>query len=77
MCELQVVKHSDPVGDAGVLNNRQNTFKFSFVHFFHNASQSAVYDLYARDTVHDVVYGINETVLSYGQTGSRKTFTMI
>lgn len=72
-----VVKHHDPAGESGILNNRQNTFKFSFDHVFHNAAQAAVYDLYARDTVHDVVYGINGAVLTYGQTGSGKTFTMI
>lgn len=72
-----VVKHNDPAGDTGILNNRQNTFKFSFDHVFHNASQGAVYDLYVRDTVHDVVYGINGAILSYGQTGSGKTFTMV
>lgn len=71
------VKHSDPEGESTILNNRQNTFKFRFDHVFHNASQSAVYDLYARDTVHDVVYGINGAILTYGQTGSGKTFTMV
>ncbi len=73
-----VVKHSDPEAEVStILNNRQNTFKFRFDHVFHNASHSAVYDLYARDTVHDVVYGINGAILSYGQTGSGKTFTMV
>jgi Cdc6-like AAA superfamily ATPase len=72
-----MVKHTDPNAETSVLNNRQNTFKFRFDHVFHNASQSAVYDLYARDTVHDVVYGINGAILTYGQTGSGKTFTMV
>jgi Tfp pilus assembly pilus retraction ATPase PilT len=44
---------------------------------FHNATQSAVYDLYVRDTVQGVVDGINGAVMSYGQTGSGKTFTMV
>jgi type II secretory ATPase GspE/PulE/Tfp pilus assembly ATPase PilB-like protein len=64
-----------PVG--GMLNNKQNTFKFKFDHVFHNATQSAVYDLYVRDTVQGVVDGINGAVMSYGQTGSGKTFTMV
>ena len=64
-----------PVG--GMLNNKQNSFKFKFDHVFHNASQSAVYDLYVRDTVQGVVDGINGAVMSYGQTGSGKTFTMV
>lgn len=71
-----LVKHAEPE-QPSVLNNKQNSFKFHFDHVFHNASQSAVYDLYARDTVHDVVDGINGAVMSYGQTGSGKTFTMV
>lgn len=62
---------------VGVLNNKQNTFKFKFDHVFHNSSQEAVYDLYARDTVLGVVDGINGAIMSYGQTGSGKTFTMV
>jgi kinesin family protein 6/9 len=72
-----VVKQTDPEAESTILNNRKNTFKFRFDHVFHNSSQSAVYDLYARDTVHDVVYGINGAILTYGQTGSGKTFTML
>ena len=60
-----------------MLNNKISSFKFKFDHVFHNASQSAVYDLYARDTVQGVVDGINGSVMSYGQTGSGKTFTMV
>lgn len=62
---------------AGMPNNKQNSFKFKFDHVFHNASQIAVYDLYARDTVLGVVEGINGSIMSYGQTGSGKTFTML
>ena len=72
-----LVKHSEPEVATTILNNRQNSFKFRFDHVFHNASQSSVYDLYARDTVHDVVDGINGAIMSYGQTGSGKTFTMV
>jgi hypothetical protein len=54
-----------------------SSFKFRFDHIFHNASQAAVYDLYARDTVLGVVDGINGAIMSYGQTGSGKTFTML
>lgn len=61
----------------GLLDNKQSNFKFKFDHVFHNVSQIAVYDLYARDTVQGVVDGINGAILSYGQTGSGKTFTMM
>jgi kinesin family protein 6/9 len=70
--------HKDqPKMPGGILDNKQSTFKFKFDHVFHNASQSQVYDLYARDTVQGVVDGINGAVMSYGQTGSGKTFTMV
>ncbi len=72
------VKHVGPESEAlSVLNNRQNTFAFKFDYVFHNASQAAVYDLYARDCVHGVVNGVNGSIMSYGQTGSGKTFTMV
>ena len=70
--------HSDaPQLPGGMLNNKQSQFKFKFDHVFHNNSQAAVYDLYARDTVQGVVDGINGAIMSYGQTGSGKTFTMV
>lgn len=62
---------------AGGPNNKQNLFKFRFDHVFHNASQTTVYDLFARDTVQGVVDGINGAIMSYGQTGSGKSFTVI
>ena len=66
----------DEVVTAGGPNNKQNLFKFRFDHVFHNASQTAVYDLFARDTVQGVVHGINGAIMSYGQTGSGKSFTV-
>ena len=44
---------------AGVLNNRTSNYKFKFDHVFHNATQSDIYELYARDTVNGVMDGIN------------------
>jgi len=72
---IDTAQNEEPV--AGMLNNKTSSFKFRFDHVFHNASQSQVYDLYARDTVQGVVDGINGAVMSYGQTGSGKTFTMM
>lgn len=72
------VKHMEPeTNPSAGPNNRQNAFSFKFDYVFHNATQAAVYDLYARDCVHGVSSGINGSILSYGQTGSGKTFTMI
>jgi kinesin family protein 6/9 len=76
--EQSIVEIHHPNENHGtLLNNKQNSFKFKFDHIFHNATQSAVYDMYARDTVQSVVDGINGAIMSYGQTGSGKTFTMV
>jgi Kinesin motor domain len=53
---------------AGGPNNKNNLFKFRFDHVFHNASQTAVYDLFARDTVQGVLDGTNGAIMAYGQT---------
>jgi len=57
--ELNTIEISTTSTDEtpGVLNNKRSNFKFKFDHVFHNASQSAVYDLYARDTVQGVIDG--------------------
>jgi len=73
---VQITNKSDE-NEGGILNNKQNSFKFKVDHIFHNASQVSVYDMYARDTVQGVVDGISGAIMSYGQTGSGKSFTMI
>jgi excinuclease UvrABC helicase subunit UvrB len=51
--------------------------QFKFDHVFKpDSTQQAVYDVVAKDIVHDALSGYNSTVLAYGQTGSGKTFTM-
>lgn len=67
--------HSD--AKESLVNNKQNVFKFKFDQVFHNASQSDLYDTFARDTVQGVVDGVNGAIMSYGQTGSGKSFTMV
>jgi kinesin family protein 6/9 len=73
---VQITNKSDE-NEGGILNNKQNSFKFKVDHIFHNASQVSVYDMYARDTVQGVVDGISGAIMSYGQTGSGKSFTMV
>jgi kinesin family protein 6/9 len=77
--EHNTIQVTSPQPDdmGGLSNNRQNSFKFRYDHVFHNASQSGVYDLYARDIVQSVVDGTNGSIMTYGQTGSGKTFTMM
>ena len=71
------VNNNQGIEPGEMLNNKNTSAKFRYDHVFHNASQTAVYDLYARDTVQSVVDGINGAIMSYGQTGSGKTFTMM
>lgn len=79
--EHSTIQINSDRGDDAVVpggpNNKQNLFKFRFNHVFHNATQTTVYDLFARDTVQGVVDGINGAIMSYGQTGSGKSFTVI
>ena len=74
---IQITNNHSAPAAGDMLNNRNNTSKFRYDHVFHNASQTAVYDLYARDTVQTVLDGINGAIMTYGQTGSGKTFTMV
>ena len=71
---IKISNEGAPEPGGGV---RQSQQAFRFDHVFHNASQSAVYDLYARDTVQGVLDGTNGAIMTYGQTGSGKTFTMV
>ena len=79
--EHSTIQINSDRGDEAIVpggpNNKQNLYKFRFNHVFHNASQTTVYDLFARDTVQGVVDGINGAIMSYGQTGSGKSFTVI
>ena len=40
-----------------------------------NSTQNEVYE-FVKDSIPDVLSGINSTIFAYGQTGSGKTFTM-
>jgi len=71
---IKIAHEGAPEPGGGV---RQSLQQFRFDHVFHNASQSAVYDLYARDTTQGVLDGTNGAIMTYGQTGSGKTFTMV
>jgi len=41
-----------------------------------NATQETVYSVVAHDLVENTLGGYNSTILSYGQTGAGKTYTM-
>lgn len=61
----------------GVVNNQLDNWKFKFDKILHNATQDDVYDLSAARIVQNVVGGYNGTVMTYGQTGAGKTFSML
>lgn len=61
----------------GVVNNQLDNWKFKFDKILHNATQDDVYDLSAASIVQNVVAGYNGTVMTYGQTGAGKTFSML
>ena len=57
--------------------NRQDTYNFRFHNVLSNAGQDSVYESCGRGVVGGAVNGINGTIMSYGQTGAGKTFTML
>jgi kinesin family member 6/9 len=62
--------------DGGLVNNQQEDWKFTLDAIMHNASQEAVFSDCGVDVVNSVLDGYNGTVMTYGQTGAGKTFTM-
>ncbi len=58
-------------------SKKQNSYQLKFDHVFQNADQGSIYDLKARTIVGGVIDGINGAILTYGQTGAGKTFTMV
>ncbi|KAK9735396.1 hypothetical protein RND81_04G203400 [Saponaria officinalis] len=50
-------------------------FNFDKV-FYEDSAQASVYDFLALPIVQDVVNSINGTIITYGQTGAGKTYTM-
>lgn len=63
--------------EDGTPYNRQDNYKFKYHQILHNASQETVYARLTSDVVQQVMDGVNGTIMSYGQTGAGKTFTMI
>ncbi|KAI4364574.1 hypothetical protein MLD38_020648 [Melastoma candidum] len=64
--------------DAFLLKDeKEGEFKFNFDKVFYQDSEQAdVYAFMARPIVHDVLTGINGIIISYGQTGAGKTYSM-
>jgi len=68
--QKHIVKHE-------VVNNQQTSWSFRLNRILHNGTQEQVYDEVVRELVDQVLQGYNGTVLTYGQTGAGKTFTVI
>lgn len=60
----------------GYINNQILDWGFSLDRVLHNASQDVVYEECAKDILTSTLAGYNGTILTYGQTGAGKTFTM-
>ena len=63
--------------DPHETSNRQDTYNFRFHNVLSNAGQDSVYESCGRSVVGGAVNGVNGTIMSYGQTGAGKTFTML
>jgi kinesin family protein 6/9 len=74
---IVVKQHPDGPADDGAPHNVSDNFKFKYHHVLHNASQETVYQSLTCDVVQGVMDGVNGTVMTYGQTGAGKTFTMV
>lgn len=74
---VTINQHPGAVPDDGAPYNKQDAHKFKYHHVIHNASQETVYHTLTQDVVTSVMDGVNGTIMSYGQTGAGKTFTMI
>ncbi|KAK4768911.1 hypothetical protein SAY86_027061 [Trapa natans] len=58
-------------------DDKEYEFMFSFDRVFYEASEQAdVYKFLARPIVQDAVNAINGTIITYGQTGAGKTYSM-
>ncbi|CAI0391981.1 unnamed protein product [Linum tenue] len=53
----------------------ESTFSFDKV-FYEDSLQADVYEFIALPIVRDVVNGVNGTIITYGQTGAGKTYSM-
>lgn len=60
----------------GLINNQQENWKFKFDSFLHNSTQEEVFDTCGLEIIRNVIEGYNGTIMTYGQTGAGKTYTM-
>ncbi|OWM69482.1 hypothetical protein CDL15_Pgr013943 [Punica granatum] len=65
------------VHDHLLLDEKEGDFKFTFDRVFYETSEQVdVYTFLARPIVRDAMKGINGTIITYGQTGAGKTYSM-
>ncbi|XP_021742449.1 kinesin-like protein KIN-1 [Chenopodium quinoa] len=58
-------------------DEKDGDLKFGFDKvFYEDSAQASVYEVLAMPIVQDTVNGLNGTILSYGQTGAGKTYSM-
>ncbi|CAE6082222.1 unnamed protein product [Arabidopsis arenosa] len=58
-------------------DDKEDEFTFSLDRvFYEDSTQAALYDFLALPIMRDAVNGINGTIITYGQTGAGKTYSM-
>jgi kinesin family member 5 len=58
-------------------DEREEDVMFSFnTVFYENGQQSDVYNFHVVPIVSDTINGINGTIITYGQSGASKTYSM-
>lgn len=63
--------------EDGLINNQQDNWNFKFDKILLNESQESIFELTGQRAVESVVDGVSSTVITYGQTGAGKTFTVV
>jgi kinesin family protein 6/9 len=71
---VRVGKNEDQL--RGFINNKQEGWSFPVDVILHNASQELVYETCGQGLVVELMRGYNGTLLTYGETGAGKTYTM-
>ncbi|RLN05363.1 kinesin-1-like protein PSS1 isoform X2 [Panicum miliaceum] len=77
MSNVTVCVRFRPLSHKERKDEREEDVIFSFDKvFYEDAQQSDVYDFLAVPIVSDAINGINGTIITYGQTGAGKTYSM-
>lgn len=62
-----------------LINNQTDSWTFKFDHILHNVTQDTVFEACMEGThnMASIFDGYNVSIMTYGQTGAGKTYTMM